>query len=315
MLPTAVAISAPTLVSHDIGCAFGGSDTFHSSPGLILDTETTGVRADADHIVELGAIGYAAGQPTYERRMRLNPGCPIPSEASAIHGITDAEVRDKPRFSEIIERFLPYLDQRMHQGVEPWIAGYNAVAFDIPLINAELARAGCESRISLDRVVDPMVFVRWHLRHLRSRSLESVCRHFEIPAGRAHSALDDARATGALLFRLIHDGMMPDRIGEALAQQHELSARLAHESESYAYWLYHDRSDGSLRLGAGSLIGTPLASASPDYLRSLLTKIPDLPEQVRSVFLSQASRSPSGAAATSQKPPLAGSRSRAAAGR
>ncbi len=293
MLPSAVAHSAPTLVSHDIGCAFGGSDTFHSCPGLIVDTETTGVHADTDHIVELGAIGYAAGQPTYERRMRLNPGCPIPEEASAIHGITDADVRDKPRFAAIVERFLPYLDGRMHQGVEPWIAGYNAVGFDIPLLNAELARAGSPARISLDRVVDPMVFVRWHLRHLRSRSLENVCRHFAIPAGRAHSALDDARATGALLFRLIHDGLMPDRIQDALVQQHELGARLIQESESYAYWLYHDRSDGTLRLGAGSLIGTPIEHASPDYLRSLLSKIPDLPERVRSVFLSQASRSSS----------------------
>lgn len=291
MLPTTVAISAPTLVHHDIGCAFGGSDTFHSCPGLILDTETTGVRADADHIVELGAIAYAAGQPAFERRMRLNPGCPIPSAASAIHGISDADVRDKPRFAEIAERFLPYLDSRMHQGVDPWLAGYNALAFDIPLLNTELARAGSSARIPLDRVVDPMVFVRWHLRHLRSRSLENICRHYDIPGGRAHSALDDARATGALLFRLIHDGLMPDRISEAYGQQLLLGQRLQRESEAYAYWLYHDRSDGTLRLGAGSMIGTPLAQASPDYLRSLLAKIPDLPDQVRSEFLARAGQS------------------------
>jgi DNA polymerase-3 subunit epsilon len=292
MLPATAAIPARPEVVHDVACAFGGSDTFHSCPGLILDTETTGVSADSDRVVELGAVAYAAGQPAFERRMRLNPGCPIPASASAVHGISDSDVRDKPHFADIADRFLPYLDGRMHGGVEPWLVGYNAIAFDIPLLNAELARVGSRVRIPLSRVIDPMVFVRWHLRHLRSRSLESVCRHFNIPGGRAHSALDDARATGALLYRLIHDGLLPDRIGEAYEQQVLLMQRLQRESEAYAYWLYHDRSDGSLRLGAGSLIGTPLAQASADYLRSLLAKIPDLPDQVRREFLAQASQSP-----------------------
>lgn len=292
MLPAAVAIPVRPEVVHDVACAFGGSDTFHSCPGLILDTETTGVSADSDRVVELGAVAYAAGQPAFERRMRLNPGCPIPPSASAVHGISDSDVRDKPHFADIADRFLPYLDGRMHGGVEPWLVGYNAIAFDIPLLNAELARVGSRVRIPLSRVIDPMVFVRWHLRHLRSRSLESVCRHFNIPGGRAHSALDDARATGALLYRLIHDGLLPDRIGEAYEQQVLLIQRLQRESEAYAYWLYHDRSDGSLRLGAGSMIGTPLAQASADYLRSLLAKIPDLPDQVRREFLAQASQSP-----------------------
>lgn len=291
MLPAAVAAPPGPEVVHDIACAFGGSDTFHSRPGLILDTETTGVSAESDRVVELGAVAYAAGQPALERRMRLQPGCPIPAGATAVHGISDDDVRDKPRFAEIVDRFLPYLDGRMHQGVEPWLVGYNAIAFDIPLLNAELARAGSRARIPLSRVIDPMVFVRWHLRHLRSRSLENICRHYDIPGGRAHSALDDARATGALLFRLIHDGLMPDRISEAYGQQLLLGQRLQRESEAYAYWLYHDRSDGTLRLGAGSLIGTPLAQASPDYLRSLLAKIPDLPDQVRSEFLARAGQS------------------------
>ncbi len=292
MLPAAVAAPVRPEVVHDVACAFGGSDTFHSCPGLILDTETTGISADSDRVVELGAVAYAAGRPVLERRMRINPGCPIPAGASAVHGISDSDVQHKPHFADIVDRFLPYLDGRMHQGVEPWLVGYNAVAFDIPLLNAELARAGSRARIPLSRVIDPMLFVRWHLRHLRSRSLESVCRHFDIPAGRAHSALDDARATGALLYRLIHDGLLPDRISEAYEQQILLGQRLQRESDAYAYWLYHDRSDGSLRLGAGSLIGTPLAQASPDYLRSLLTKIPDLPDQVRREFLAQASQSP-----------------------
>lgn len=275
--------------------------TFQQCPGLILDTETTGVSASDDRVVELGAICYRDGQPTLERRMRINPGRPIPAEATRVHGISDADVAGKPPFAAIIDRFLPYLDERMHDGMQPWLAGYNAVGFDIPLLNAELRRAGHPHVIEVDRVVDPMVFVRWHLRHLRSRSLESVCGHFGIPTGRAHSALDDARATGALLFQLITDGLIPNDIAAALQQQRVLTERLASEWQAFSYWLYHDRQDGSLRLGAGSMIGTLLTDASPDYLRSLLAKISDLPERVRDTFLSQAANAP---ARMPRRPPL-----------
>ena len=266
--------------------------TFTERPGFVFDTETTGVDALLDRVVELGAVSFAGGKRVDERRMRLNPGQPIPPGASAIHGISDRDVAGKPPFAEVAERFAMYLDGRMHGGVLPWLAGYNATGFDVPLLNAEFARVGSSYRIDEGRVVDPMLFVRWHLRHLRSRSLENICAHFGIDAGRSHSALDDARATATLLFRLIDEGIIPKDVHAALQKQAVLKPQLEAEWKAFSYWLYHDRSDGRLRLGAGSYIGTALTDASPDYLRSLLSKVGDLPERVRVTFLAAANCAP-----------------------
>lgn len=264
--------------------------TFHTLPGFVFDTETTGVCPDEDRVVELGAVCFAEGRIANERRMRINPGRPIPAEASAVHGIWDADVQSKPTFADIASRFSPYFDGRMHGGRAPWLVGYNAGGFDVPLLNAEFRRIPFAFHIDPKRVVDPMLFVRWHLRHLRSRSLENICLHFGIDTGRAHSALDDARATGALLFRLLDDGLIPPVVSEALRLQEQLRPQLEAEWQDFSYWIYRDRRDGRLRLGAGSFIGTAVTEASPDYLRSLLSKISDLPERVRATFMAAASR-------------------------
>lgn len=262
----------------------GGNQTFIGRPGFIFDTETTGVSPASDRIVELGAVLCNGGQIVDERKVRINPGCPIPAGASAIHGITDADVAGKPPFAAVAPRFLAYLEASGQDGEHPWLAGYNATQFDVPLINAELERAGLSGSLDAGRVVDPIVFVRWHLRHLQKRSLENVCAHFGIKLAKAHSALADARATCEVLFHLVQRGMIPESIDAALAEQARLSALLAEENQSYAYWLYHDRSDGRLRLGAGRYIGYALADVGLDYLRSLLDKIEDLPEAVRLTF-------------------------------
>jgi DNA polymerase III epsilon subunit family exonuclease len=257
-------------------------------PGFVFDTETTGVDVGRDRVVELGAIGCEAGAAGRERKMRIDPGVPIPAEASKIHGIYDEHVRGKPSFAAIAGRFVEYLTGQAQGHEAPWLCGYNAAGFDVPLLNAELMRAGLEVRIDASQVVDPMVFVRWHLRHLRSRSLESACQHLGIPLLRAHSALDDATATLRLLLVMMQRGLVPATLGEVLAEQTRISRLMQAEWEQYSYWLYHDRSDGKLRLGAGSYCGRYLGEVSHDYLQSLIKKVADLPDKVRATFLQQA---------------------------
>lgn len=257
-------------------------------PGFVFDTETTGVDVEQDRVVELGAIGCEAGAAARERKMRIDPGVPIPAAASEIHGIYDEHVRGKPSFKAIAARFIEYLTGHAQGHEAPWLCGYNAAGFDVPLLNAELARAGLDVRIDAASVVDPMVFVRWHLRHLRKRSLESACEHLGIPLLRAHSALDDATATLQLLLRMMDRGFIPTTLGEVLLEQARVSRLMQAEWEQYSYWLYHDRTDGKLRLGAGSYCGRYLGEVSHDYLQSLIKKVDDLPDKVRATFLQQA---------------------------
>lgn len=255
---------------------------------LVIDTETTGVDVQEDRVVELGAAYFLGGTPREVRRARINPGRPIPAEASAIHGIYDRDVRDKPAFVEVAPRFLAHVDGSALHGVAPLLSGYNATSFDIPLLNAELRRAGLSGHIDPGGVLDLMYFVRWHHRDLRSRSLESICAHYRIPIRRAHSALSDAIATGHLLLRLIDAGLIPERADAALREQARLQAELADERARWSYWLYRDRWDRRLRLGAGRHCGRLLDEVDGDYLTYLLEKIPDLPDEVRSQFQDRA---------------------------
>ena len=270
------------------GAPSDDGDSFFSRPGFVFDTETTGVSVEEDRVVELGGVAYRNGQEVLQRRVRVNPGVPIPASASAVHGIYADQLVGKPSFGEVGERFVAYLDGRMHDGQTPWLAGYNAVCFDAPLLNAEFRRVGISVSIDPSLVVDPMVFVRWHLRHLRSRKLEAVCQHFGLAPGRSHSALDDAKATGQLLFRLIAEGMLPSSVSQALREQATIARILLAEWEDFSYWLYRDRHNGQLRLGAGTHIGSSLEEVSADYLRSLLAKVGDMPQNVRETFAQRA---------------------------
>ena len=251
---------------------------------LVVDTETTGIDVHQDRVVELGAAYFRGGVRREVHRARINPGCPIPVEASQIHGIYDKDVCDKPTFVQVAPRFLSHVDGSALRGEAPLLAGYNATSFDIPLLNAELLRAGVPGHIDPAQVLDLMFFVRWHHRDLRSRSLESVCQHYRIPLLRAHSALSDATATGHLMLKLIEAGLIPHSITLALHEQARLQDALAEERSRWSYWLYRDRRDSRLRLGAGRHCGSLLDDIEGDYLRYLLDKIPDLPDEVRFQF-------------------------------
>ena len=166
----------------------------------------------------------------------------------------------------------------------PILVGYNAVAYDVPLINTELARHGMVDAIDANNVLDPIIFVRWSLRHLRRRSLASVCAHFGLKLDRAHSAAADAKATGELLFAMIDSGSIPDTPCAAFAEQDRVRPILEREWDEYSYWLYKDREEDVLTMGAGAHCGTPLQDVDPGYLEFLLGKVADLPEAVRAHF-------------------------------
>ena len=261
--------------------------TFGDWPGFVFDTETTGVDVNSDRVVELGAVCIAGGAQAAKRKMRIDPQMAIPKGASDIHGIRDEHVRGKPTFAAVAPRFLEYLDGRVPGPKAPWLCGYNATGFDVPLLNAELARAGIDVAIDVQRIVDPMVFVRWHLRHLRSRSLESACQHFRVELLKAHSALDDAAATAALLLQMVERGLIPENISAALTEQRRFAKIMQEEWDQWSYWLYRDRQSGELRLGAGSHCGRYLGEVSADYLHSVIVKVADLPPEVRVTFLSR----------------------------
>jgi DNA polymerase III epsilon subunit-like protein len=182
-----------------------------------------GVRADErqrfiarQRIVEVGLASFrraAAGRWTLAQRVgRLcDPGTPISEGAAAVHGICDADVAGQPRFSERAPRLAAVLGERV-------LVTYNGHGFDLPVLRAEMARAGVEWTPAVS--VDAYDWVRTRYRGRRdrpqSRQLVDQCAYHGVRLDGAHRAPEDAAATGLLLARLVGDGWAPDDL-DALA--------------------------------------------------------------------------------------------------
>lgn len=155
---------------------------------LALDFETTGLDARTGRIVEAGALQFrldGEGAIVIEREWSslVNPGMPIPDEATAVHGITDLDVSAAPFFREIAPGLLALATGRV-------IVAHNA-AFDLGFLRAELDRCGAASpdcdvadSLGLARAAFPS-FMRFNLGMLAYR--------LGIDTGSSHRALDDAR--------------------------------------------------------------------------------------------------------------------------
>ena len=111
------------------------------NPLIFFDLETTGVNITKDRIVEISYIKVFPNGQEQEKTIRVNPGMPIPPEATAIHHITDEDVKDKPLFKDIAKDL-----SHVFEGCD--IAGFNSNRFDIPLLMEEFLRAGVNFDIS-----------------------------------------------------------------------------------------------------------------------------------------------------------------------
>ena len=70
-------------------------------PIVFFDLETTGLNPATDRIVEMALVKLLPGGKRETFVRRINPGRPIPAETTAIHGISDEDVKDAPEFRQI----------------------------------------------------------------------------------------------------------------------------------------------------------------------------------------------------------------------
>lgn len=154
---------------------------------VVNDAETTGRDPAADRIVELAAVKFAPGEQTETYHVRLAPGVSIPAAATAVHGITDADLVGGPRFADAAGEILDFL-----RGAD--VAGYNVKAFDPPLLAAEFRRCRVELDLRGVAVLDPLqVYFDRERRDLAS-ALRFYCGRDHVDA---HGALADVLAAAA----------------------------------------------------------------------------------------------------------------------
>ena len=162
---------------------------------VVLDLETTGGSAHADHITEIGAVKVRAGQVLGEFQTLVNPRVPIPAVISVLTGITDSMVVNAPRLESALPSFLEFIGDAV-------LVAHNA-RFDISFLKAATAATGL-------RWHDPVVIDTVHLaRALVTRDeapnhkLASLARLFHAATTPDHRALHDAQATVDVLHGLL----------------------------------------------------------------------------------------------------------------
>ena len=154
-------------------------------PIIFFDLETTGLTIGKDHIVELCYIRLEPNGCERAETLRFNPGMPIPKEASAVHGITNEDVKDCPTFAKKAEELAKVFE-------DCDLAGYNSNRFDVPMLAEEFALCGIDIRIHEKKLVD----VQNIFHKMEQRTLVAAYKFY---CGKdlenAHSALADTRAT------------------------------------------------------------------------------------------------------------------------
>ena len=163
---------------------------------IVFDTETTGLSPlNGDRLVEIGCVELINRVETGRTfHAYYNPGRPMPSEAEAVHGLSDIFLSDKPWFHDRCEELLEFI------GDSPLVA-HNA-SFDFGFINHELGACG-RALVCMTRMIDTLTIAR--SRHPGAKhSLDALCTRFGIDRSLRvkHGALIDAQLLAQVYVEL-----------------------------------------------------------------------------------------------------------------
>ena len=158
-------------------------------PIIFFDLETTGVDTSRDRIVEISMIKVGVDGSKQIKTRRINPEMPIPAEATAVHGITDEDVKDEPTFKQIAKSLAQFIE-----GCD--FGGFNSNRFDLPVLVEEFMRAGVDVDFKRRSYVD----VQNIFHKKEQRTLVAAYKFYcDKDLENAHSAEADTMATYEVL--------------------------------------------------------------------------------------------------------------------
>lgn len=159
------------------------------NPIVFFDLETTGTNIVKDRIVEISYLKVFPNGKEEIKTRRINPEMPIPPASTAIHGISDEDVKDCPTFKQIAKSLADQIE-----GCD--LAGFNSSRFDVPLLMEEFLRADVDIDLSRRKFIDVQVI--FHKKE--PRTLEAAYRFYcDRTLEDAHSAEADTLATYEVL--------------------------------------------------------------------------------------------------------------------
>jgi|SRR3989344_2384636 len=236
------------------------------TPIIFLDIETTGLNYKRDKIIDMSLIKLHTDGREEVMSILVNPEIPIPSEATAIHGITNEDVADKPPFAAHAEALVKFIEECI-------LAGFNIDNFDLPLLKEELKRAGIElgNKSTLD--------VKAIYHKLEPRDLITAYKKYCGGEFDAHKSIDDARATMAVLnAQLESNPDLPRNVAQLRKFYSQKDVDWVDDGGRFI-WL-----EGEVFFNFGKHNGESLKEVfknAPDYFTWMLDR--DFPEDAKSI--------------------------------
>jgi DNA polymerase-3 subunit epsilon len=162
-------------------------------PLCFFDLETTGTNISQDRIIEIAVIKVMPGGEMLRKANVLNPTIPIPLESTAIHGISEEDVKGKPTFKDVAKEYARFLE-----GAD--LSGFNILKFDVPVLVEEFLRAGVDFDYSRKKIIDVQKI--YHM--MEKRNLAAAYKFYcSKELEDSHTAEADTQATMEVLFAQI----------------------------------------------------------------------------------------------------------------
>ena len=183
-------------------------DAIRAVEYLAFDLETTGLFAEADRVVEIGAVRFdAEGRERGRFEQLVDPGRPISPSARAVHGIDDADLIGAPRSEAILPEFVAFLGDP-----ESTVLLAHNACFDAGFLGRELARAGLP--MPAHSVIDTLPMARRRWPSAPDHRLETLAALLGLETDGAHRALADSRRLKGLWLALAAE---PEKAGPRVA--------------------------------------------------------------------------------------------------
>ena len=200
-----------------------------------LDLETTSADITSARIVQ---IAFAIDNEEPRKRL-INPGVPIPAEATAVHGITDEMVADAPTFRQVARALLEKLTEA------DVISGFNIESFDLPLLSEEFARVGIVWPAERPKIIDVYrLYQHWYPRKL-ANAVATYCGREQTAAHDAGGDVIDSRDVLAVMRQR-------EDFEQALVETHDkgqidLSGKLVRDADGDAVYTFGQHKGRKLR--------------------------------------------------------------------
>ena len=226
-------------------------------PIIFFDLETTGVDISRDRIVEISMVKIGVDGEKQVKTRRVNPEMPIPAEATAVHGITDDDVKDEPTFKQIARSMAQFIE-----GCD--FGGFNSNRFDLPLLVEEFMRVGVDVDFKRRKYIDVQnIFHKKDLEGAHSAEADTLATYEVLEAQIARYG--DIGATVEELAQFSTHGEVVDFAGRiALNDKGE---------EVFTFGKYKGRSVAEIFRVEPSYYAWLINGDFPQYTKKIFTEI------------------------------------------